>query len=39
MNATPTSADAHADLIVREPVARTFDQVMEELRVRGIVPA
>ena len=39
MNATPTSADAHADLIIREPVARTFDQVMEELRVRGVVPA
>ena len=39
MNATPTSADAHADLIIREPVARTFDQVMAELRARGIVPA
>ena len=39
MNATPTSADVHADLIIREPVARTFDQVMEELRARGVVPA
>ena len=39
MNATPTSADAHADLIIREPVARTFDQVMEDLRARGAVPA
>ena len=39
MNATPTSADAHADLIVRDPVARTFDQVMAELREEGVVPA
>ncbi|WP_314129825.1 NAD-dependent protein deacylase [Schaalia odontolytica] len=39
MNATPTSADAQADLIVREPVARTFDQVMDELRTRGTVSA
>ena len=39
MNATPTSADAHADLIIREPVARAFDQVMDELRARGVVPA
>ena len=39
MNATPTSADARADLIVRDPVARTFDHVMEELRARGVVPA
>ena len=39
MNATATSADAHADLIIREPVARTFDQVMDELRARGIVTA
>ena len=35
MNATPTSADAHADLIVRDPVAHTFDQVMAELREKG----
>ena len=39
MNATPTSADAHADLIIRQPVARTFDQVMEDLRARGFVSA
>ena len=39
MNATPTSADAHADLIVRDPVARTFDQVITELREEGVVPA
>ena len=39
MNATPTSADTHADLIIREPVARTFDRVMEELRARGVVSA
>jgi len=39
MNATPTSADAHADLIIRNPVARTFDQVMAELRARGVLPA
>ena len=39
MNATPTSADAHADLIIREPVARTFDQVMAELREEGVVSA
>ena len=39
MNATPTSADAHADLIVRAPVARTFDQVMAELREEGVVSA
>ena len=37
MNATPTSADAHADLIVRDPVARTFDQVMAELRADGAI--
>ena len=37
MNATPTSADAHADLIVRDPVARTFDQVMAELREKGAI--
>lgn len=39
MNASPTSPDAHADLIIREPVARTFDQVMDELRARGAVSA
>ena len=39
MNATPTSADAHADLIIREPVGATLDRVMNQLRVRGIVPA
>ena len=39
MNATPTSADAHANLIIREPVAHTFDQVMDELRARGAVSA
>ena len=39
MNATPTSADAHADLIVREPVGATLDRVMDELRVQGIIPA
>ena len=39
MNATPTSADARADLIVRDPVARTFDQVMAELREEGVVSA
>ena len=38
MNATPTSADAHADLIIREPVARSVDQVRAELRARGAVP-
>jgi NAD-dependent deacetylase len=37
MNATPTSADAHADLIIRDPVARTFDQVMAELREKGTI--
>ena len=38
MNATPTSADAHADLIVRDPVARTFDQVMAEFgRIDALV--
>ena len=37
MNATPTSADAHADLIVREPVARTFGQVMDKLDEEGII--
>ena len=39
MNATPTSADGHADLIVREPVGATLDRVMDELRARGIIPA
>ena len=39
MNAAPTSADAHADLIIREPVGATLDRVMAELRARGVVPA
>ena len=39
VNATPTSADAHADMIIREPVAHTFDQVMAELHARGVVSA
>ena len=39
MNATPTSADAHADLIVRAPVGATLDHVMDELRAEGVVPA
>ena len=39
MNATPTSADAHADLIIREPVGATLDRVMDQLRTRGVVPA
>ena len=39
MNATPTSADAHADLIVRDPVGATLDRVMDELRAEGVVPA
>ena len=39
MNATPTSADAHADLIIREPVGATLNRVMDQLRVRGVVPA
>ena len=39
MNATPTSADAHADLIVREPVGANLDRVMDELRAQGIIPA
>lgn len=38
MNATPTSADAHANLIVREPVGATLDRVMAKLRARGVVP-
>ena len=39
MNATATSADAHADLIIREPVGATLDRVMDQLRARGVVPA
>ena len=39
MNATPTSADGHADLIVREPVGAALDRVMDQLRVRGAVSA
>ena len=39
LNATPTSADAHADLIIREPVGATLDRVMDELRARGVLPA
>ncbi|MDU5761452.1 MAG: NAD-dependent protein deacylase [Schaalia odontolytica] len=39
MNATPTSADAHADLIIREPVGATLDRVIDELRAQGIIPA
>ena len=39
MNATPTSADAHADLIIREPVGATLDRVTDQLRARGVVPA
>ena len=39
MNATPTSADAHADLIVRDPVGATLDRVMDQLRAQGVVPA
>ncbi|MFC2556403.1 MAG: NAD-dependent protein deacylase [Pauljensenia sp.] len=37
VNATPTSADAHADLIIREPVAHTFDLVMDKLDKDGVV--
>ena len=37
VNATPTSADAHADVIIREPVARTFDLVMDKLDKDGVV--
>ena len=32
MNATPTSADADADLIIRDPVAHSFEQIMNELK-------
>ena len=39
MNATPTSADAHADLIIREPVGATLDRVMDQLRALGVVTA
>ncbi len=39
MNATPTSADVHADLIVRDPVGATLDRVMDQLRAQGVVPA
>jgi NAD-dependent deacetylase len=39
MNATPTSADAHADLIVRDPVGATLDHVMDKLCTEGVVPA
>lgn len=31
MNATPTNADADADLIIRDPVAHSFEAVMKEL--------
>ena len=31
MNATPTTADADADLIIRDPVAESFEAVMKEL--------
>ena len=31
MNATPTNADADADLIIRDPVAQSFEGVMKEL--------
>lgn len=39
MNATPTSADVRADLIIREPVGETLDRVMDQLRVQGAVSA
>ena len=39
MNATPTSADEHADLIIREPVGATLDRVMDQLRARGAATA
>ena len=32
MNATPTNADADADLIIRDPVAQSFEQIMNELK-------
>ncbi len=31
MNATPTNADADADLIIRDPVAQSFERIMKEL--------
>ena len=37
MNATATSADAHADLIIREPVGATLDRVMDDLRENGAI--
>lgn len=37
VNATPTSADAHADLIIRDPVARTFDRVTAKLRAERVI--
>ena len=39
MNATPTSADVRADLIIREPVGETLDRVMDQLSARGVLPA
>ena len=39
MNATPTSADVRADLIIREPVGETLDRVMDQLHARGVLPA
>ena len=39
MNATPTSADVRADLIIREPVGETLDRVMDQLHARGVVSA
>ena len=39
MNATPPSADARADLIVREPVGAPLDRVMDQLRAEGVLPA
>ena len=32
MNATPTNADADADLIIRDPVAQSFERIMNELK-------
>ena len=32
MNATPTNADADADLIIRDPVAQSFERIMDELK-------
>lgn len=39
MNATATSADVRADLIIREPVGETLDRVMDQLHARGVLPA